>query len=92
MSNGRAHLNLSLSLDATPLGKTVADVERDGLVPKTGAPDPYHGFMFPLTTSAWKSGYHEFHARVVYPNGGVREINNSPRCYKDAKLVPCQKQ
>lgn len=39
-------MNVTLSLDGKALATVVANVNRPGLVPKTGAPNPEHGFVY----------------------------------------------
>ena len=46
-------LNVSLTLNGKHMATVVANVNRPGLVPKTGAPNPEHGFLYTPRWGSW---------------------------------------
>lgn len=91
MDGGRAQLNVSFTMDGQPIGWTIASVDRPGLPPKTGSPDPYHGFLFTLPAEVAKkgsTGKHSFGASADAEGASVA-IDKSPACYCDAKPCAC---
>lgn len=82
VSGGLSPLSVQLRLDARPMATILANVNRPGLVPKTGAPNPEHGFDYVVTgatAAAMMRGRHQVSAFVVYGNTTFVQISNSPR-------------
>lgn len=88
---GRAPLNVTVSLDGGTLGQCLANVYRPNLVNATGAPDPYHGFLFQLSEQESRlaaQGNHTFSVEVG--SGGTEvQVFRSPMCFTHAVATPC---
>jgi arylsulfatase B len=89
---GRAPLDVTFFVDHVPLGTFVANVSRPGLVPKTGAPDPDHGFdsaLLPALVANATAGKHTFAAFAADPaqGGALVQITGSPKCL--CSMVEC---
>jgi hypothetical protein len=88
---GRTQLNVTFSMDGAPFGWAVANVDRPGLPPKTGAPDPNHGFSYTLPAgiaAAGAAGKHAFSV-TAHAEGADVPLEHSPACYCNAKACAC---
>lgn len=88
---GRTQLNVSVAMDGALVGWAVASVDRPGLPAKTGAPDPFHGFVVALPPAVAAAGAHGKHAFAVtaHAEGADVPLVHSPVCYCDAQRCAC---
>lgn len=84
---GRAQLNITVQVDGADVGSCIAGFPRPGLVPKTGAPDPDHGFVFNATVPVGLTTGRHTWGVSAWVNGTRVPLVHSPQCYCD--MAPC---